>query len=679
MLMPRLNRWRFAILISTLILAPLAGGWWWTILGYANPTSQFFEIYKSTVVRTGTMLAALLWCLEWLLTPKPRFQDLAKTTWVQWVIPAFLVSAIISTLLSPLPIISWWGNDDRWQGLLNWSCYLVFAFLLWQSVTTEKRRQIVFMTISLTGVVTALLAIWQRLADPWAPYLSTELFQGRLYSTLGHPNFFAYYLLFTISVTLILLLHTRRSRPLWASALLLQVVVLIFTGSRGGLLGLAVFGGGVLAYLWWQKRAWWKLGLFTLITLLAISAVSFLGQWSLTEQRSLTSRTLIWQDVTGLIVQRPWFGYGFDTLPWFFPTQKSVELLNYENMNMNADRAHNIVLDLSYNTGLVGLTLWLIILILTIHHGIFRRPHPTAPFLAISLLAYTVALWFGFNVTVHELLWWSIVALILAPNHEHPLAWPAGARRWIMLLPTGALFAGLILANWNILVADIYYQKGQVTNDYRYLEQADRIFPFSPTYKFALAQAFSALNRPPKAWTYLEEGGALTNQWDLRYYRLRGQWLQDFSNSPTWANNYQLALQLAPLDKSLYRAYAAALIKAHRPTDAHQLLARYLAVAPTYWLWDTYVLSLDPYSQQKYRLFFQENKDFRELLRWYDDTRPGGPAVRFATHRSSALEYSNIAAILEREGLDLKANYYRSACLNVAEAGENCAMLNSTP
>jgi O-antigen ligase len=186
---------------------------------------------------------------------------------------------------------------------------------------------------------------------------------GRIQSTFTHPNIFAFYLLTTIGIILSLLSASsvslrKRTMQLLVLYLVPLIVMLVATKTRSAWLGclilLTVYG--VIA----DKRIL-VLTLVLPVFALAIPAVrerltdlaagnEYVG-W-VQNVNAYAWRRILWQKAFAYILQRPWFGYGLYSFPYYSPTFFPLET------ERGVD-AHNVYIQLLFETGLAGLLTYL--------------------------------------------------------------------------------------------------------------------------------------------------------------------------------------------------------------------------------------------------------------------------------------------------------------------------------
>jgi O-antigen ligase len=185
----------------------------------------------------------------------------------------------------------------------------------------------------------------------------------RIQSTFTHPNIFAFYVLTTIGIVLSLLSArslalTRRAKSLLALYLVPLLVTLVATKTRSAWLGCLIL---FLVYGLISDKRVLVLTLVLPVFALAIPSVrdrltdlaagnEYVG-W-VRDVNAYAWRKILWQKAFVLILQKPWFGYGLYSFPYYSPTFFPLET------ERGVD-AHNVYVQLLFETGLAGLAAYL--------------------------------------------------------------------------------------------------------------------------------------------------------------------------------------------------------------------------------------------------------------------------------------------------------------------------------
>jgi len=372
-------------------------------------TLRIFEEEKALVLRS---LAVFLCLVAAILLLEQRMKSLLHQLRSVWRLPLVRwclltgVLYLLSTAWSIAPSLSFWGTYVRRQGTLTNLSYMAFFFFILLLLRSRQQLNRLLTAVMLASVPAALYAVLQHWnMDPiaWDTRLDPNI-MGRVSSVSGHPIFLAAYLVMVVPITVAKLIEhfeylamsLKQGGPrqkifpslfsLTAYLLLLglQMMAIVFTESRGPILGLLV-GLFFFVFLFTLLRGWMFLTLTAtgllvvgalLLVLLNLPNVPFMdfsdspyiGRFSNVlenESGSAQVRILIGQGVFNLLgadTLRTLIGYGPETLSLVYLKYASPQLINTAQHNPSVDRSHNELLDLISMQGVAGLLVWLLLL-----------------------------------------------------------------------------------------------------------------------------------------------------------------------------------------------------------------------------------------------------------------------------------------------------------------------------
>jgi putative inorganic carbon (HCO3(-)) transporter len=333
---------------------PLVAGWVLVALMASLPV----------ITRAGLTLmitaCGLLWLLWALRTPPGRIGTI--NAWLLLV----LGLAATATGFSPVPVAAF-------KGLLKLVSYLGVYALMRQLLASAPQWWDRIVAALLAGeLLTSVIGIRQLYGGPgalarWSDNNSVAEGTVRIYSTLDNPNLLGGYLLPILPLALVALLRWQgRPQRLFALvSLVLGVVSLVLTYSRGAWMGM-VAGLGTLALLliWRAIRHWplfWRrtlpvllvLGgaavLVVLVTQVEPLRVRVMSLVAGREDSSNNFRMNVWTSVLEMIQDRPWIGIG--------PGNSAFNLIYplYQQPKFNALSAYSIPLEWTVEAGVPGL------------------------------------------------------------------------------------------------------------------------------------------------------------------------------------------------------------------------------------------------------------------------------------------------------------------------------------
>jgi putative inorganic carbon (hco3(-)) transporter len=414
--------------------------------GDATAAALLSLIYALAPFASSTLVGLLLVaCVGlWLLltlSDEATPADVSSVTPIHLMVLLYWGIAGVATALSPV-------KKAALSDLGTLTLYLLLFALCARVLRSSRLRSwiiVLYLHVSLIVSVYGLrqwffgataLATW---VDPESPLSKTT----RVYSYLGNPNLLAGYLLPAVIFSLVAI-FAWQSWPKKALALTMLIVntsCLILTFSRGGWIGLVVAVLAVMALLVYWKSVemppfWrtWSLpivlgGLIGVLVLAVILIPTFrervLSIFADRKDSSNNFRRNVWDAVFEMIRDRPIFGIG--------PGHNSFNQVYplYQRPRYTALSAYSILLEVTVETGFVGLACFLWLIIVTFNTAFLqmrrlRQLRSVEGFWLIGAIAILLGMlahgtvdtvWYRPEVNT---LWWLIVALIA--SYWTPLA-----------------------------------------------------------------------------------------------------------------------------------------------------------------------------------------------------------------------------------------------------------------
>lgn len=182
-----------------------------------------FPIGRDIIFKLAVEFLFILGLVFWSLKLQNLKSPITLSLLTFWLIMG------LATIFSVQSEFSLWGNIYKNQGLMTWTHYVLFFFLLITFLRDKKRWQFLVNTAISIATLVGLIALWQILQNG---------FDSRAASTLNNSNYLAAYLVLLLPITFASFL--RNKSLLLGSAATIQFLALLFTQTRGGYLGIAV-------------------------------------------------------------------------------------------------------------------------------------------------------------------------------------------------------------------------------------------------------------------------------------------------------------------------------------------------------------------------------------------------------------------------------------------------------
>ncbi len=337
----------------------------------------------------------------------------------------YIVVVALAALFSVDRVASAFGEYGRYEGLAIILGYLVVAILP-QALLGKRDVELLLAIWMVISIAISAYALLQGVGIDFKIWKATFVGE-RVFSTLGNPLYLSAYLVLTIPAAIGLYL-TRRSR-LAILAIALGIPALIITYSRSGWLALiaalVLFPPLMLgnsdskpSFSLLRRRA----VAVTAVILSMIIASSALAPKLGERVRSafdrgagsVAARFYLWKLTAMMISERPILGYGPET---FLEVSSARLDLNQQRAERNTqyDRPHSDLLQVAFNSGILGFLAYAYFLI-RYFSGIARRgedPERTTMITGLfaGVLGYLIAVQFFFSSLAVSPVMWLVMAM----------------------------------------------------------------------------------------------------------------------------------------------------------------------------------------------------------------------------------------------------------------------------
>lgn len=303
----------------------------------------------------------------------------SHTTPIHLLVLLYWGIATVATALSPV-------RAAAFEGWTKLTLYMMLFALMARVLRSPRIRSVVILVYLLVALLVSVVGLRQwffgaTALATWVDQGSTMVGTTRVYSFLGNPNLLAGYLLPAVVFSAAAFFGWKRWLPkaLALGMWMINACCLILTYSRGGWIGLVVSSFVLLMLLiyWFSRylpRFWrlWSLpialGVSAAVVIFAVGAVDplrdrVMSMFAGRDDSSNNFRLNVWIAVIEMIRDRPILGIGpgNDAFNKVYP--------RYQQAGYTALSAYSIPLEISVETGLVGLACFLWILLVTFNQG----------------------------------------------------------------------------------------------------------------------------------------------------------------------------------------------------------------------------------------------------------------------------------------------------------------------
>jgi putative inorganic carbon (HCO3(-)) transporter len=314
-----------------------------------------------------------------LLTLTENEAQNSSSTPIHLLVLLYWGTATVATALSPVKKAAFFG----WTTL---TLYLMLFALMARLLRSPHLRSWLITLYLHIALIVSIYGIrqWFFGAPALATWVDPESSMAnitRVYSYLGNPNLLAGYLIPAVAFSIVAIFAWRGWFPKTLALIMIVVnlMCLILTFSRGSWYGLvvSVFALLILLVHWWSvdlPRFWrtWTLlvvlgsvaGLLVLgvvfVAPISERAISMLAGRS---DSSINFRINVWAAVREMILDRPIIGIGpgHDAFNKIYPL--------YQRTRFSALSAYSIFLETAVETGFIGLSCFLWLLLVTCSQG----------------------------------------------------------------------------------------------------------------------------------------------------------------------------------------------------------------------------------------------------------------------------------------------------------------------
>lgn len=449
------------LLIVPFIAFHVADGGAFDVLAWFGGTGLFFPFIsgKNLIFRILVEVALAGWAVLALYDSSYRIKIQKSPIMIAYSL--FIIVLLIADLFGVDTEKSMWSNFERMEGFVGHIHFFAYFFVLTVMVRTLPEWQKMWKWFIAGNIIVLFYAMGQLLGAPglffantfpklaswFSSHFAIHMSQNRLDSTIGNSAYFGIFCLMYMFIAALLWSQSKEPKRQWFYPVLifLNLVGLLYSGTRGTMIGLAVGLFITLGIIAWKGqgkiRKYFIGGLFVFIVLIAsvfvfkntplVKSSSILSRIATISPNDVTgsSRLSMWKISYAAWKERPLLGYGQDNFSHVFARKFLPEKMC--NLEPWYDRSHNVFFDWLVAAGALGLLTYLSLYGVTLWYMWKKKDHAmpvTEKAILTGLLAgYFIHNFFVFDNLTSYILFFAVLAYITVrtreelPTHGHPL------------------------------------------------------------------------------------------------------------------------------------------------------------------------------------------------------------------------------------------------------------------
>jgi O-antigen ligase/tetratricopeptide (TPR) repeat protein len=179
---------------------------------FFNPQShQIFVVGTASLFQFLVVAMLGFWAADWIHYPTShqnfKWRNIL-TSPLHLSVLVFGLLAILATVVSITPAISFWGTWGRKSGLLTLICWIIFFLIVAQQLRHRAQLLRAIYTLLLSSGIVSVLGILQHFFPDTLYKLFHSTYSGRVFSTIGNPLFLSSFLAMVIPLNLALIVNT---------------------------------------------------------------------------------------------------------------------------------------------------------------------------------------------------------------------------------------------------------------------------------------------------------------------------------------------------------------------------------------------------------------------------------------------------------------------------------------
>lgn len=342
----------------------------------------------------------------------------------------FMTVLLLADIFGVDPFRSIWSNFERMEGFVGHIHLFVYFIVLSAMLRTVSEYGTMFKALIASNIAVLVFGLGQLLgangyifsqllpsvAAKFSAVFPIHMSENRLDATLGNSAYFAIYCLMFIFILALRWSGEKEGKKTWLypTLIVLNLIALFYTGTRGTQIGLLVGGFmtlGLIAAVEKGKTRKVLVGAIIAVVVVLGSVFAFkdssfiqssptLARFASISPTDLTgmSRLSIWKISYEAFKEKPILGYGQDNFSYIYASKFNPEKM--WNLESWYDRSHNVFFDWLVAAGALGLISYLSLYVIAL--WLMWRKKSDMPFREKAILTGVLVGYFIHNIFVFD-------------------------------------------------------------------------------------------------------------------------------------------------------------------------------------------------------------------------------------------------------------------------------------
>lgn len=377
------------LFIIPFIVLHVADGGIFDVLGWGGGSGLFFPFIsgKNLIFRILVEVALAGWIV--LALKDAAYRVNIKKTPLTIAYAVFMVILLVSDIFGVDRERSLWSNFERMEGFVGHIHLFAYFFVLSAMLPTLKDWQKMWKYFIASNILILIYAFGQLMGAKGTffaekfPAMATwfsakfpiHMSENRLDATIGNSAYFAVFCLMFIFIAALLWSQRTSAKRSWfyPSLIVLNIIGLFYSGTRGTMIGLLVGGFVTLGIMAQKEKGRMRKVLVGSLVAMVIAVSSIfifkdtafikssptLARLASISPNDITgaSRLSMWKISYEAWLERPLLGYGQDNFSYIFARKFLPEKMC--NLEPWYDRSHDVFFDWLVAGGALGLLAYL--------------------------------------------------------------------------------------------------------------------------------------------------------------------------------------------------------------------------------------------------------------------------------------------------------------------------------